>query len=63
MMEKEMTGELGFPVKPLELKLEISQACQLSCSFCYLGKTGLWRKKRFMPEEEVLSWIDWAPLR
>ncbi len=44
---------------PQELKIEITDACNLDCTFCYLsGRTG--RKSRFMPEEEVLRWIDWA---
>ena len=47
------------PLKPRELKIEITDACDLNCTFCYLG--GKARQGRsFMPEQEVLRWIDWA---
>lgn len=55
-----MSKDLGFPVNPFELKLEITRACNLHCSFCYLGDAQLWRDDRHMSEEEVLRWIDWA---
>ena len=55
-----MNNDLGFPVNPFELKLEITQACQLRCAFCYLGEPNLWRRDEHMPENEVLRWIDWA---
>jgi radical SAM protein with 4Fe4S-binding SPASM domain len=46
-------------LKPRELKIEITDACNLRCTFCYLGGevTG---GMRFMPEQEVLHWIDWT---
>lgn len=55
-----MSKDLGFPVNPFELKLEITRMCNLRCSFCYLGDTELWREDRHMPDDEVLHWIDWA---
>ncbi len=47
-------------IQPQELKIEITRACNLSCSFCYLGDVSLWRKNRHMSDEQVLHWIDWA---
>ena len=47
------------PIQPWELKIEITDACQLRCDFCRQGgpdSHGI----RFMPEDEVLAWIDWA---
>ncbi len=44
---------------PRELKIEITDACNLNCTFCYLGgkiRSGV----SFMPEQEVLCWIDWT---
>jgi len=55
-----MNKDLGFPVNPIELKLEITRACNLRCSFCYLGDTELWRDDHHLSEDEVLRWIDWA---
>jgi len=47
------------PVAPGELKIEITDACNMNCAFCYLGgETRL--GNRFMPDDEVLRWIDWA---
>lgn len=47
------------PIAPLELKIELTHACNLRCSFCYLdGGTG--HGSRFMLEEAVFRWIDWA---
>lgn len=46
-------------ITPRELKIAITDACNLNCTFCYLGgeiRQGI----RFMPEEEVLRWIDWT---
>ena len=57
---KTMKHELGFNVRPLELKIEITRACNLECSFCYLGDPQLWRKEEHMPGKEVLAWIDWT---
>jgi len=48
-----------LPLAPRELKIEITDACGLNCTFCYLGGE-VRRGARFMPEEEVLQWIDWA---
>ena len=47
------------PVAPRELKIEITGSCDLSCTFCYLGEEAH-GAARFMPEEGVLRWIDWA---
>ncbi len=44
---------------PRELKIEITDACNLQCAFCYHGKQAL-GKSLFMAEEQVLRWIDWA---
>lgn len=50
---------MTLPLEPRELKIEITNACGLNCTFCYLGgEMGL--DERFMPEEETLQWIDWA---
>ncbi len=59
-IKENIDKDLGFPFNPKELKLEISRACQLRCEFCYLGKADSWQEDRFMPEENVLAWIDWA---
>lgn len=48
-----------LPLTPRELKIEITDACNLHCAFCYLGGE-LSQGARFMPEAEVLSWIDWT---
>ena len=46
-------------ITPRELKVEITDACNLRCKFCYLG--GEMRQgAHFMPEEEALRWIDWT---
>jgi radical SAM protein with 4Fe4S-binding SPASM domain len=55
-----MNPGLGFPMNPFELKIELTQACNLRCAFCYLGDTALWQRAEYMPEHEVLRWIDWA---
>lgn len=55
-----MSKDLGIPVNPFELKMEITRACNLRCSFCYLGDTELWRDDHHLSEDEVLRWIDWA---
>lgn len=47
------------PLKPQELKIEITDACNLQCTFCYLGEK-VRHGTRFMPEEDVLRWIDWT---
>lgn len=47
------------PLTPRELKIEITDACNLRCMFCYLGE-GARQGTQFMPEEEVLRWIDWT---
>ena len=44
---------------PRELKIEITDACGLRCTFCYLGGE-VRQGARFMPEDEVLRWIDWT---
>ncbi len=46
-------------IRPQELKIEITDACNLHCPFCYLGEETLYGA-RFMPGEEVLRWIDWT---
>ena len=50
---------MNLPLTPRELKIEITDACGLNCTFCYLGGE-IRRGARFMPEEEALRWIDWA---
>lgn len=55
-----MDNNFGFPINPFELKLEITQACNLRCSFCYLGDSDLWMSGHHMPEDRVLRWVDWA---
>jgi MoaA/NifB/PqqE/SkfB family radical SAM enzyme len=47
------------PLTPRELKIEITAACNLNCTFCYLGGK-VRRDQSFMPEAEVMRWIDWA---
>lgn len=47
------------PIKPWELKIEITDACTLRCDFCYQGGPDS-HGARNMPEDEVLAWIDWA---
>jgi radical SAM protein with 4Fe4S-binding SPASM domain len=44
---------------PQELKIEITDACNLHCSYCYLGGEA-YQGARFMPEDEALGWIDWT---
>jgi radical SAM protein with 4Fe4S-binding SPASM domain len=44
---------------PRELKIEITDTCHLRCTFCYHGRKTP-KGTRFMPEEQVLYWIDWA---
>jgi molybdenum cofactor biosynthesis enzyme MoaA len=39
-------------ITPRELKIEITDACNLHCTFCYLGEKTL-QGKRFMPDDEV----------
>jgi radical SAM protein with 4Fe4S-binding SPASM domain len=46
-------------IAPRELKIEITDACSLHCTFCHLGGKIL-QGTRFMPAEEVLRWIDWT---
>jgi len=46
-------------LKPRELKIEITDACNLNCAFCYLGGK-IRQGKKFMPDDEVLRWIDWT---
>ena len=55
-----MSKEHGFSVAPFELRMEITQACNLRCSFCYLGDGKLWRAGRHLGEDDVLRWIDWT---
>lgn len=46
-------------LKPRELKIEITDACNLNCAFCYLsGKVR--QDGAYMQEKEVLRWIDWT---
>ncbi len=47
------------PLTPRELKIEITDACDLQCTYCYHGDACR-QGTRFMPEEDVLRWIDWA---
>jgi len=51
--------DFGFPVEPLELKIEITEACNLSCWFCYQGNASR-RVVRHMPSDDVFRWVDWA---
>ena len=46
-------------LKPRELKIEITDSCNLQCAFCYHGEDAC-HGKQFMPEEKVRLWIDWA---
>ncbi len=46
-------------ITPRELKVEITDACNLRCKFCYLGGE-IRQGAHFMPEEEALRWIDWT---
>lgn len=52
-------ADIGFPVEPRELKIEITADCDLGCEFCYLGEASA-RSGQHMPEDDVLRWIDWA---
>jgi radical SAM protein with 4Fe4S-binding SPASM domain len=47
------------PLTPYELKIEITDLCNLRCRFCYLGEEHR-QGARFMPEDDVLRWIDWT---
>ncbi|MDP2849226.1 MAG: radical SAM protein [Humidesulfovibrio sp.] len=55
-----MRKERSLSIDPLELKIEITRACNLRCSFCYLGKGQEWLANRHMPVGDVLRWIDWC---
>ena len=48
------------PLRPFELKIEITRACNLRCSFCYLGKKQAWLANSHMPTDDVIRWIDWC---
>ncbi len=48
------------PITPFELKIEITRACNLKCSFCYLGREQAWLKNSHMPVDDVMRWIDWC---
>ena len=54
-----MTNENPFACKPKEIKIEVTSACNLACSFCYKGKHAD-APARQAPEDRVLGWIDWA---
>ncbi len=54
-----MTNENSPICQPREIKIELTGACNLACSFCYKGEYAS-RAVRQAPEERVLSWIDWA---
>ncbi|WP_027183153.1 radical SAM/SPASM domain-containing protein [Desulfovibrio inopinatus] len=49
-----------FVVEPIELKIEITRACNLRCSFCYLGSMDRWSAESHMPTSAVMDWIDWC---
>lgn len=55
-----MNIDAGLSIKPMELKIEITSACNLRCSFCYLGKEQEWLANRHMPVDDVIRWIDWC---
>lgn len=46
-------------LKPRELKIEITNACNMQCTFCYHGDE-THHGVRYMQDEEVLGWIDWT---
>jgi MoaA/NifB/PqqE/SkfB family radical SAM enzyme len=48
-----------FSCQPREIKIEVTSACNLACSFCYKGEYAE-ASARQAPEERVLGWIDWA---
>jgi radical SAM protein with 4Fe4S-binding SPASM domain len=54
-----MISERQLTLNPRELKIEVTGACNLACSFCYQDKQGI-GQARHSPEEQVLGWIDWA---
>lgn len=47
-------------ITPHELKIEITRACNLQCTFCYLGREQSWLANRHMPMDDVMRWIDWC---
>jgi uncharacterized protein len=51
-------GTMGVPTEPTSLSLNLAQACNLSCSYCYadLGRFG--GGARLMPLEVALAAID-----
>ncbi|MBI5524044.1 MAG: radical SAM protein [Desulfarculus sp.] len=54
-----MTTDNPFACKPNEIKIEVTSACNLACSFCYKGEY-VDAPARQAPEDQVLDWIDWA---
>lgn len=54
-----MTQDLIFGIQPRELKIEVTAACNLACSFCYQDKGGA-APGRQSTDEQALGWIDWA---
>lgn len=54
-----MNSQDPFTCQPYEIKIEVTAACNLACSFCYQGPPGQ-APARHAPEEQVLGWIDWA---
>lgn len=54
-----MTNANPFACQPAEIKIELTGACNLACTFCYQGEAGP-EAPRHAPEDQVLGWIDWA---
>jgi radical SAM protein with 4Fe4S-binding SPASM domain len=52
-------SDFFFSFQPRELKIEVTGACDLACSFCYQG-LAVGAPGRHAPEDQVLGWIDWA---
>lgn len=47
------------PPAGYELKMEITEACDAACNFCYQGRARP-PLPRLLPRDDVFRWIDWA---